>query len=103
MSEAPLLVGNASGRDVSLPCAGCMKSLLLSSGNPKEVKSVSFKGGAGADGDIVAFRGMGSGGLEEGGRTRVGAVDPDSSVLRAVLLDVDGEPSNPATDFASLF
>jgi hypothetical protein len=57
------------------------RSSLLS-GRPNEAKSVSLRGGAGADGDIVAFNGIVMGGREDGGKTRVGAVNPESNGLR---------------------
>ena len=64
-----------------LPWAGALGSLLLSSGRPKDVKSVFWTGGAGADGDKVALRGMGIPERDDE-RERVGAVEPESNELR---------------------
>lgn len=61
-------------------------SLLLSSGSPNEAKSVFCTGGAGVEGDSVAF--IGRGRADE--RERVGAVDPDKRGLR------DAAPCGPA-------
>lgn len=65
-----------------------------SSRTPKDAKSVSFNDGAGADGEMVALRGMVMGGRDEAGCTaRVGAVDPPAkrALLRvAVALPAAG-------------
>ena len=61
----------------ALPCAGALGSLLLSSGRPNDAKSVFWTGGAGVEGDRVAF--MGRGRVDNG---RVGAVEPDRRELR---------------------
>lgn len=67
-----------------LPWAGAVGSLwAVSLGRPKAAKSVSLSGGAGADGEMVAFNGMEIGGREEAGNALVGAVDPVRSGLRA--------------------
>ena len=50
--------------------------MLDSSGRPKEAKSVSFTGGAGAEGDKVDLRGMDMGPREED-KDLVGAVEPN--------------------------
>lgn len=68
-----------------LPCAGALGSLLVSSGSPKEAKSVFWTGGAGADGDRVAFKGIGITERDEDS-DRVGAVDPERSGLRGAEL-----------------
>ena len=74
----------ASGGEVedALPWAGAEGSLLLSSGRPNEAKSVSLTGGAGAEGDREALRGMGMGLRALEGIARVGAVEPERRGLR---------------------
>jgi hypothetical protein len=71
-------VGAAGGFD----WAGAVGSWPLSSGRSNAVKSVSVNGGAGAEGEMVAFRAMEIGGRAEAGNTRVGAVEPDNSGFR---------------------
>ena len=55
---------------------------LVSSESPKETKSVSLTGGAGAEGERVALRGTGMGERALGATERVGAVEPDKRALR---------------------
>lgn len=73
--------------ELVFPCAGALGSLLLSSGRPKDEKSVFWTGGAGADGDSVAFKGIGILDREDDS-DRVGAVEPESRGFR-------GEPPFP--------
>ena len=73
---------SAEGVPEALPWAGALGSVLLSSGRPDDAKSVSLTGGAGAEGERVAFRGMGIGGRALPVRGRVGAVEPERRGLR---------------------
>src|SRR5947209_16691964 len=86
------------GEAKDLFCAGAVGSWLLSSGNPYEAKSVSWTGGAGADGDTAAWSGIGIGARAEPWRIRVGAVEPERRALRAELLPVP-EPPPPPPDW----
>jgi hypothetical protein len=94
------VVEDVVGNGVLVSSKGAGGGLSSSSGNPKEGKSVSLRGGAGADGEMDAFRGTGNGGLEEGGSTRVGAVDPVKSGLTWRPGD-DVDPSRPVAGLAS--
>jgi hypothetical protein len=67
-----------------LRVAGALGSFDSSSGIPSAAKSESFRGGAGAEGEIVALSAIGIGigaRAEVPCRMRVGAVEPDSSVF----------------------
>lgn len=68
---------------VDLREAGAEGSLFVSSGRPKDAKSVSLRGGAGAEGETADFNDMGMGGRAvEPWRMRVGAVEPERRELR---------------------
>jgi len=61
----------------------------VSPGRENEAKSVSLRGGAGAEGEIVAFNGMEIGGREEAPRDLVGAVEPDRRPGRTFAVEDD--------------
>ena len=74
-SSLSLVVSLASSLVGDFPRAGAEESSSSSSGKPESMKSISFTGGAGAEGEIVALNGEGREALP---RTRVGAVEPDN-------------------------
>jgi hypothetical protein len=61
-----------------LPRVGGEESFSFSSGKPVIIKSISWTGGAGAEGEIVALNGEGRDVLPN---MRVGAVDPDNKAF----------------------
>lgn len=110
MVGASSAVINESFRDASL-CFGWVNGpesfeSSISSKAANDAKSVSFRGGAGADGDIVAFRGMFIGGRPVGDtpadtefNKRVGAVEPP---VRREFLPAELAPP-PVTPWTSRF